>query len=150
MPCQILQRESNVYLGLEESDICLLQAINCHIDTLYEDYIVLELRKIIISSIVNKNIQIDDLNRLLELLPQFKTYLRQGNQEDSDELSLDWPEFEKCSNVKYKRECIRLHQRLNNLVFMQYAVHQKNVDLYSNKNNKSVTGNGIKNSIEKL
>lgn len=139
-----------MYIRLEESDICLLQTVNCHIDTLYEDDIVIELRRIIISSIVSKKITIEDLNRLLELLPQFKPHKQQENQKDPDEFSLDWPGFEECPNVKYKRECIRLHQQLNNLVFMQYAVHQKSVDPYFRKSIKGVTGNGIKNFIDIL
>lgn len=139
-----------MYIRLEESDICLLQTVNCHIDTLYEDDIVLELRRIIISSIVSKKITIEDLNRLLELLPQFKSHKQQENRRDPDEFSLDWPGFEECPNVKYKRECIRLHQQLNNLVFMQYAVHQKNVAPYFRKSIKGVTGNGIKNFIDIL
>lgn len=45
MFCRIVQMESKMYFWLEESDICLLQTLNGHIDTLYEDNIVSELSK---------------------------------------------------------------------------------------------------------
>lgn len=139
-----------MYLQLEESDICLLQTINCNIDILYEDEIRGELRRIIISSVVNKKITIEDLNRLLELLLQFKTYQQQDYREESDEFSVDWPEFKKCSNVKYKRNVVRICQRLNNLLFMQYVVNQKNANTHIDKRNEGVIENRINNFVEIL
>ena len=61
---------------LEQYEICLLQAINCQLDSLYSAEIAMELRQILLQAISIGQIDADQVKRLKELLIQFDTYWR--------------------------------------------------------------------------
>ena len=53
---------------LEQYEICLLQIINCQLDSLYSDGVEEELRQILLQAISSGKIEEEQIKRLKELL----------------------------------------------------------------------------------
>ena len=112
---------------LEQHEICLLQAINCQIDSLYNAEIALEIRQILLQAIVCGQIEEDQVKRLKELLIQFNTYGsdKSSSAEEDNEFYEEWPEWKSVENTNIKRKILYLHHHLSNWLLIQYAVYQK-------------------------
>ena len=133
-----------MYIELEESDLSLLQMIYCRVDDLYDGDVEKKLRGILISVLATRLISLEKVYRLLELLPQFKTAGQQKSIEKMENDESEWREAWEDKNMKYKRACLKLHQRLNNLAFMQAAMDQKKIKTFYSKK----TGKIIRNNLE--
>lgn len=117
----------NVTYKLEQYEICLLQAINCQLDSLYSDEIAIELRQIILLAISSGQIDADQVKRLKELLIQFDTYSQDKSSPtaEDEEFYAEWPEWKVVENANLKRKIIYLHHHLSNWLITQYVVYQK-------------------------
>lgn len=116
-----------VVYKLERYEISLLQSINCQLDTLYSDEIAEELRTLLLQVISTCEIKEEQLERLVELLPQFKAPVKletQSVKEDEEFLS-EWPGWENTSIQQRRRKILFLHHLLENRLFTQYTVYQK-------------------------
>lgn len=117
----------NVTYKLEQYEICLLQAINCQLDSLYSAEIAMELRQILLQAISIGQIDADQVKRLKELLIQFDTHT-QGDSppaEEDEEFYTEWPEWKAVENANLKRKIMYLHHHLSNWLITQYVVYQK-------------------------
>ena len=112
---------------LEQYEICLLQAINCQLDSFYSDEIAMELRQILLQAISSGQIDADQVKRLKELLVQFDMYLQDKSSpaEEDDEFYAEWPEWKAVENANIKRKIMYLHHHLSNWMITQYVVYQK-------------------------
>lgn len=112
---------------LEQYEICLLQAINCQLDSLYNDEIVIELRQIILQAISSGQIDTNQVKRLKELLVQFDTYSQDESSPtaEDEEFYAEWPEWKAVENANLKRKIMYLHHHLSNWLITQYVVYQK-------------------------
>ena len=100
---------------LEQYEICLLQAINCQLDSLYSDEIAIELRQIILLAISSGQIDTDQVKRLKELLVQFDTYSQDESSPtgEDEEFYAEWPEWKAVENANLKRKIMYLHHHLS-------------------------------------
>lgn len=112
---------------LEQYEICLLQAINCQLDSLYSDEMAIELRQIILLAISSGRIDTDQVKRLKELLIQFDTYSQDESSPtaEDEEFYAEWPEWKAVENTNLKRKIMYLHHHLSNWLITQYVVYQK-------------------------
>lgn len=112
---------------LEQYEICLLQAINCQLDSLYSEEVAMELRQILLQAISIGQIDADQVKRLKELLVQFETHTQGESSpiEEDDEFYAEWPEWKAVENANLKRKIMYLHQHLSNWLITQYVVYQK-------------------------
>lgn len=112
---------------LEQYEICLLQAINCQLDSLYSEEVAIELRQILLQAISNGQIDEDQVKRLKELLVQFDTNSQDESSptEEDEEFYAEWPEWKADENAKLKRKIMYLHHHLSNWLITQYVVYQK-------------------------
>ena len=133
-----------MYIELEERDMNLLQMIYCRVDDLYDGDVERELREILISVLANRKISLEKVYRLLELLPQFKTACQQKSIGKMESDGQEWREAWGDQSMKYKRACLKLHQHLNNLIFMQSVMNQKKIRTFYSKK----TGKLIRNNLE--
>lgn len=117
----------NVTYKLEQYEICLLQAINCQLDSLYSDEMAIELRQIILLAISSGRIDTDQVKRLKELLIQFDTYSQDESSPtaEDEEFYAEWPEWKAVENTNLKRKIMYLHHHLSNWLITQYVVYQK-------------------------
>lgn len=117
----------NVTYKLEQYEICLLQAINCQLDSLYSEEVAMELRQILLQAISIGQIDADQVKRLKELLVQFETHTQGESSpiEEDDEFYAEWPEWKAVENANLKRKIMYLHQHLSNWLITQYVVYQK-------------------------
>ena len=113
---------------LEQYEICLLQAINCQLDSLYSDEIVIvsTLNQILLA-ISSGQIDTDQVKRLKELLIQFDTYSQDKSSPtaEDEEFYVEWPEWKAVENANLKRKIMYLHHHLSNWLITQYVVYQK-------------------------
>ena len=109
---------------LEQYEICLLQAINCQLDSLYNEEVAIELRQILLHAISNGQIDEDQVKRLKKLLVQFDTSFQDDSSstEEDEEFYAEWPAIE---NANLKRKIMYLHHHLSNWLITQYVVYQK-------------------------
>ena len=114
----------NVTYKLEQYEICLLQAINCQLDSLYNEEVAIELRQILLHAISNGQIDEDQVKRLKKLLVQFDTSFQDDSSstEEDEEFYAEWPAIE---NANLKRKIMYLHHHLSNWLITQYVVYQK-------------------------
>lgn len=112
---------------LEQYEVCLLQAINCQLDSLYSNEIAMELRQILLQAISNRQIDADQIKRLKELLVQFDTHTHDESSptEEDEEFYAEWPEWKAVENANIKRKIMFLHHHLSNWLITQYVVYQK-------------------------
>ena len=112
---------------LEQYEICLLQAINCQLDSLYSEDVAMELRQILLQAISIGQIDADQVKRLKELLVQFDTHTHGESSptEEDDEFHAEWPEWKAVENLNLKRKIMYLHHHLSNWLITQYVVYQK-------------------------
>ena len=117
----------NVTYKLEQYEICLLQAINCQLDSLYNEEVAIELRQILLHAISNGQIDEDQVKRLKKLLVQFDTSFQDDSSstEEDEEFYAEWPEWKAIENANLKRKIMYLHQHLSNWLITQYVVYQK-------------------------
>lgn len=117
----------NVIYKLEQYEICLLQAINCQLDSFYSEEVAIELRQILLQAISIGQIDADQVKRLKELLVQFDTHTQGESSpiEEDDEFYAEWPEWEAVENANLKRKIMYLHHHLSNWLITQYVVYQK-------------------------
>lgn len=117
----------NVTYKLEQYEICLLQAINCQLDSLYSAEIAMELRQILLQAISSGQIDADQVKRLKEVLVQFDTYTQDESSptEEDEEFYKEWPEWKAVENANIKRKIMFLHHHLTNWLITQYVVYQK-------------------------
>lgn len=112
---------------LEQYEICLLQTINCQIDSLYTEEVASELRQIILQAIATGQIEEVQVKRLKELLIQFnpRDDEKVAANEEDEEFHEEWPEWQFKENANVKRKIMYLHHHLSNWLLIQYAVYQK-------------------------
>ena len=112
---------------LEQYEICLLQAINCQLDSLYNEEVAIELRQILLHAISNGQIDEDQVKRLKKLLVQFDTNFQDesSSTEEDEEFYVEWPEWKAIENANLKRKIMYLHHHLSNWLITQYVVYQK-------------------------
>ena len=112
---------------LEQYEICLLQAINCQLDSLYNEEVAIELRQILLHAISNGQIDEDQVKRLKKLLVQFDTSFQDDSSstEEDEEFYAEWPEWKAIENANLKRKIMYLHHHLSNWLITQYVVYQK-------------------------
>lgn len=112
---------------LEQYEICLLQAINCQLDSLYNEEVAIELRQILLHAISNGQIDEDQVKRLKKLLVQFDTNFQDesSSTEEDEEFYAEWPEWKAIENANLKRKIMYLHHHLSNWLITQYVVYQK-------------------------
>ena len=117
----------NVTYKLEQYEICLLQAINCQLDSLYNEEVAIELRQILLHAISNGQIDEDQVKRLKKLLVQFDTSFQDDSSstEEDEEFYAEWPEWKAIENANLKRKIMYLHHHLSNWLITQYVVYQK-------------------------
>lgn len=117
----------NVTYKLEQYEICLLQAINCQLDSLYNEEVAIELRQILLHAISNGQIDEDQVKRLKKLLVQFDTNFQDesSSTEEDEEFYAEWPEWKAIENANLKRKIMYLHHHLSNWLITQYVVYQK-------------------------
>lgn len=112
---------------LEQYEICLLQTINCQLDSLYSDEIAIESRQILLQAISSGQIDLVQVKRLKELLVQFDTYTQDESSltEEDEEFYAEWPEWKAVENANIKRRIMYLYHHLANWLITQYVVYQK-------------------------
>lgn len=117
----------NVTYKLEQYEICLLQAINCQLDSFYSEEVAIELRQILLQAISIGQIEADQVKRLKELLVQFDTHTQGESSpiEEDDEFYAEWPEWKAIENANLKRKIMYMHHHLSNWLITQYVVYQK-------------------------
>lgn len=117
----------NVTYKLEQYEICLLQAINCQLDSLYSEEVAMELRQILLQAISSGQIDADQVKRFKELLVQFDTKSQDESSltEADEEFYAEWPEWKAVENINLKRKIMYLHHHLSNWLLIQYVVYQK-------------------------
>lgn len=110
---------------LQPEEICLLQSINCNLDSLYETDVAKEIRSIFLFAITEKKITKDQYDRLLELLPLF----RQQKPENKDSVAKDedaWAEVKDDPHAQQKKVIRKLEHEMTQRLFIQYSVYQNN------------------------
>ena len=119
---------------LEQYEISLLQVINCHLDSLYNDEIAQELRQILLQAISIGSIEEEQIRRLYELLPQFETHeiVEPESEEVDEEFHTEWPDWKEDHHLSVK-------------LLIQYAVYQKQL---MNKEAKGI--NKVLDSIQRI
>lgn len=113
---------------LEQYEICLLQAINCQLDSLYSGEVAEELRQILLQTISTGKIEEEQIKRLKELLLLFdeQSLVVESNSREMDEVFLnEWPEWIEVTDAGIKRKILYLHPRLSIWLLIQYVVYQK-------------------------
>lgn len=111
---------------LEQYEISLLQAINCQLDTLYNENVAMQIRQILLQSISTGRIEEDQLKQLQKLLLEFDTHAEEDSPVDGDDdFYEEWPEWKKISDAGIKRKILYLHHHLSNWLLIHYVVYQK-------------------------
>lgn len=132
---------------LEQYEISLLQVINCHLDSLYNDEIAQELRQNLLQAISIGSIEEEQIRRLYELLPQFETHeiVEPESEEVDEEFHTEWPDWKEDTEARLKRKILYLHHHLSAKLLIQYAVYQKQL---MNKEAKGI--NKVLDSIQRI
>ena len=133
--------KNNKLYYLNETELSQLNAWSVLLEQWYTPSDTLLLQDIINRSIYQKYIDIDDIYKLLELLPKIipENCIEQNNKlEDSCE---DWQSYMDEQRIRYKREVDKLCQVFLNWVFLQSSVYQKNTksirSLFMKEKNKN-------------
>lgn len=117
---------------LEEFEISFFQSINMQLDILYEGSVLEELRTVLLKVISSGEIKLEEIKKLLALLPlqhqRNKTQAAEFDEtETDDEFDQEWLGWDRSDNSYHRQEIRRFQNRLTNLLFTQYAVYQKQV-----------------------
>lgn len=133
--------KNNKLYYLNESELYQLNVWSVLLEQWYTPSDTLLLQDIINRSIHQKYIDIDDIYKLLDLLPKIipNNCIEQNNKlEDNCE---DWQSYMNEQRIRYKREVDKLCQVFLNWVFLQSSVYQKNTksikSLFMKEKNKN-------------
>ncbi len=129
---------------LSETDKVRLKALKEKIHFHYKDEDAQILDEIISRALINGWMDKDDVYELIEILPKIIPMPVEKSREKAETQNQDWDEYIDEHRAKYKHETERLLQVLSNWVFMESAVHQKNMERCNGKRNLHHIGQGMK------
>lgn len=118
---------------LSETDKVRLKVLKEKIQFHYKEEDARILDEIINRALINGWMDKDDVYELIEILPKIIPMPVEKSHKKLETQNQDWGEYVDEHKARYRREMERLLQVLSNWVFMESAVHRKNMERHNEK-----------------